>query len=132
MTNPPAPEAMLKEIIERQVKGGCKTFEDLGKTITEVANVNEFIGIVHSAHGLFQRNASITEILLDPTGVRACYGDNLPCSICELYDRHPERTDEGHGCISGTWRTAAMEILNTWLSTSDPKATIETAYKLLP
>jgi hypothetical protein len=125
MTDPTTPEAMLAAVIEAQVNGGQPLHRFL---LTEFDGLDgPFILI--KGHDI--ETCHILEVLLDPEGLKAAYGEHLPCSICSLYERHPERKDEGHGCISGTWRDVARTILDAWLS-GGADAAIRTAYELLP
>ena len=116
-------EAMLQAVIERQCAGGYRGWEFIGDPQFDVDT-----GRVQCLSEYYNS----LEILLDPAGLKAAYGENLPCHICELYKQNPDRTDEGHGCISGTWRDVARSILHPWLETSSPEETIKTAFSLLP
>jgi hypothetical protein len=106
-------EQQLAAIIEAQVKGGYKEYTPTLQFLME--------GLKCLGTGkIAPKGFHILEILLDPAGLKAAYGD------------WPEWKEGDELRMCSKTKSVATAILNTWLSTSDPKATIETAYSLLP
>ncbi len=145
-THEPTPEQMIVAVIEAQVKGGCTKFE---KYITARWNPDEdedrescplFYRINHTGKAMTDVNGfhydSILEILLDPAGLRAAYGDHGVCSGClnKIAKKcHCEIYGGNAPDIEGIDYVVAHRILDTWLSEPDGDAigAIRTAYFLL-
>lgn len=94
-------EDQLKAIIEAQVNGGCRKFKrTFNSQRPRVTRINYL------------------EILLDPAGLQAAYGDEW----IEL---------KGRGYTMKVWEYNAEQILRAWLHEGLESA-IETAFSLLP
>jgi len=107
------PETMLQAIIEKQCDGGCEKYT---------------VALVALESGIIPMGLSSLEILLDPAGLKAAYGgykDFSYCSECQQRDYYHPNIEQNAGRV-------AHQILDTWLETSSPEKTIETAYSLLP
>lgn len=99
-------EEQLKAIIEAQVKGGYDHYDNNGDGFRSDLK--------------YWCEYNILEILLDPAGLRAAYGQQ------RLVNRSQYRTQL-------PWKVAARRILGTWLtSNGNAAATIEKAHSLLP
>lgn len=119
------PEAMLQAIIERQCAGGYDRWHR--KLYPNREKTKEF----HTSWTLNSelRSKELLMVLLDPSGLKSAYGD-YPCNtaIGHFEDGGDFRIQK----VIPQWTTNAHKILDTWLETSSPEKTIETAYSLLP
>lgn len=81
--------------------------------------------------GSQHKRCHILEILLDPEGLRAAYGEKADDHQVEMVDcKDPIIFNLG---LTPFWKVTAQHILNAWLSSSgDAEKTISCAYDLLP
>lgn len=112
------PKEKIQAVIEAQVKGG---FDENEFAIEQGFKIEGEYCIVIPGNMLVATH--ILELLLDPEGLRAVYGE-------------VERIDHGDGLRMDIfnppfWRRAANRILDAWLS-GGAEAAIDTAYSLLP
>lgn len=125
-------EAMLKAVIEAQVKGG---YQNGWKVFLDSKFRLELDWVILEEDG---EHASILEILLDPSGLRAAYGEKAVCESClnRIAAQCHCGVDEGEGFpdVLEFYIVAARRILDAWLSKpeGDTDAALQTAFDLLP
>lgn len=104
------PEAMLQAIIKRQDCNG------------RFGNGSYLLCYPDS-------DTTLLGVLMNPAGLKSAYGD-YPCNtaIGHFEDGGDFRIQK----VIPQWTTNAHKILDTWLETSSPEATIKTAFDLLP
>lgn len=123
------PEQQLKEIIEAQVKGGCKShawFLQTGYTFVIAAD-----GEIEWDNYDEETVGHILAILLDPSGLKAAY-DSKPWHGGGFFssDGTLDYSVSSDGLRS---RHAAHQILELWISSEgNATAAIQTAFDLLP
>lgn len=117
------PESMLQAIIERQCAGGHERY------IWFTRNVHDGKWKIAGDAILIlgEPEYGVIEILLDPSGIRAIYGSKVQNFF--TYMKNSILTDHS---VPKIYSFVAHRILDTWLETSSPEKTIETAYSLLP
>lgn len=127
------PESMLQAIIERQCAGGYSEWKDaIGKRIDKN-------GAIHFGVGQFKFSiASFLAVVLDPKGLRVvykgrwCMGSEGESSYFWKSGQCFMRWKHKKNLYSYFFDKYAHTILDTWIETSSPEATIETAFSLLP
>lgn len=148
MTSPsksPSAEQKLAAVIEAQVRGGYDEWEFL------LAGMERFDSVTFPIIWVGNDNFHPLEILLDPEGLRAAYGDE-PVAYGVSFHRPGElqkeaaftlapdadsflgrRIPDSDGAWTDTpeWLAAAQDILHAWLS-GGAEAAIQTAFDLLP
>ncbi len=124
-------EQKLAAIIKAQVKGGCNKWEEMDVDTRLVPN-----GCIETTTPDGSMIGHVLEILLDPAGLRAAYGDGVVCEGClnrVAAKCHCELYGGGTPDITAMHIIAARTLLDAWLSSDgDTVTTISTAYDLLP
>lgn len=117
-------EQQLSAIIQAQVKGGDEKWKAI-----RIIHVNFEHGTVGMEQPPFRAIffPHVLEILLDPEGLRAAYGEGTQKFLPYMWNCLV--TDHS---IPLNAPFVAHRILDTWLSSGDPTATIQTAFSLLP
>ena len=119
MTN----EQKLQAVIRAQEQGGCSKFQAPGR-------LSKFGYLVDAPH---ERGEHVLEILLDPEGLRAAYGET---KIETGEGKRPFRYNARSKVKGGKNalminEMIARRILDAWLS-GGAEAAIQTAFDLLP
>lgn len=118
-------EAKLQKIIEAQVRGGYNGWQI---TVDQLFAPNPHNRLKLKGDSItdgYNNHGHILEILLDPQGCKAVWGEEMDTRTI-VRDGVVEFLKVNGGYV-------AHEILNTWYdSNGDAAATIDTAYSLLP
>lgn len=138
-------EEKLAKCIEAQVKGGFNQHRVLANAChPKKQRATWFLDLGDNAFRWEdwddQERIALLEILLDPQGLRAAYGEGVhnfksgECQRCGLWiPKLIEDAGDPTEFMETCSEVAAWKILNTWLSSSgDATKTIDTAYDLLP
>lgn len=115
-------EKKLQAVIEAQARGGCDSFAWLSTDMyVNGSSVEDEAITLH-----------VLEILLDPAGLLAIWGNALTKFI-KIGEIYIDEKGEYNGPTMQHYRYVASLILETWLaSDGDAAQTIDLAYALLP
>src|SRR4051812_34224699 len=117
-SSPPA-EQMLKEIIEAQVNGGFDNFAPLADGRKICYNGAGYFKTGTSIITGGYSSAHLLEILLDPKGLKAAYGQQLVCEKClnhEAAKCHCELEGDMPDIVE-RFDIAAHHMVDAWIYT---------------
>lgn len=124
---PTTPEAKLAAIIKAQGITHAWSFEEW------TLDADDSAIVIHQEFGDDKPHdvrCGILEILLDPAGLKAAYGEDL-AAACEHGIPTNPPTDYKVRTWKANYEVVATRILAAWLS-GGSEAAIQTAYDLLP